>query len=115
LQFTAAAGSDISVFQGVFQGGNANYARTNSLNFNSTYAVTPKVLVSGNASISKRIIEGTGTIPTDTIENASLSVDWTPRSYVSFGARLQRMNRTSSDPGRDFVDLMTILSANVNF
>ena len=111
LQFTAAAGSGISVFQG----GNANYARTNSLNFNSTYAVTPKVLVSGNASISKRIIEGTGTNPTDTIENASLSVDWTPRTYVSLGARLQRMNRTSSDPGRDFVDLMTILSANVNF
>jgi exopolysaccharide biosynthesis operon protein EpsL len=111
LQFTAAVASAISMYQG----GNANYARTNSLNFNSTFAVTPKVLVSGSASLSKRMIEGTGTNPTDTIENASLSVDWTPRSYVSLGARLQRMSRTSSEPGRDFVDLMTILSANINF
>jgi hypothetical protein len=37
LQFTATAGSGIGVYQGV----GANYARTNSLNFNSTYAVTP--------------------------------------------------------------------------
>ncbi len=111
LQLTAAAASSI----GVYQGGNANYSRNNSLSFNPTYACTPKILVSGSASISKRIIEGTGYNPTDTTESQSLGVDWTPRRYVSLGARLQRMSRSSSVPGSDYVDLMTMLTANVNF
>ena len=111
LQLTAAAASSI----GVYQGGNANYSRNNSLSFNPTYACTPKILVSGSASISKRISEGTGYNPTDTTESQSLGVDWTPRRYVSLGARLQRMSRSSSVPGSDYVDLMTMLTANVNF
>jgi len=111
LQITAAAASSI----GVYQGGNANYSRNNSLSFNPTYACTPKILVSGSMSVSKRIIEGTGYNPTDTTESESLGVDWTPRRYVSLGARLQRMSRSSSVPGSDYVDVMTMLTANVNF
>jgi exopolysaccharide biosynthesis operon protein EpsL len=111
LQLTAVAASSI----GVFQGGNANYSRSNSLSFNPTYAFTPKILVSGSMSISKRIIEGTGNNPTDTTESESLGVDWTPRRYVSLGARVQRLSRDSSLPGLDYVDVMTMLTANVNF
>jgi exopolysaccharide biosynthesis operon protein EpsL len=110
LQLTAAAASSI----GAYQTTNANYARNNSLIFTPTYACTSKILVSGSASISEREVVG-GFNETDTIENASLGVDWTPRPYVSLGAKVQRMSRTSTSANRDFTDLMTILTANVNF
>ena len=109
LQLTATAASSISVYQSLL----ANYARNNSLSFTPTYACTNKILVSGSASISERVVEGLN--ETDTIENASLGVDWTPRRYVSLGAKVQRMSRTSTSANRDFTDLMTILTANVNF
>jgi hypothetical protein len=110
LQLTAVAASSILTYQAT----NANYARNNSLSFSSTYACTNKILVSGNASISEREVVG-GFNETDTIENASLGVDWKPRPYVSLGAKVQRMSRTSTSANRDFTDLMTILTANVNF
>jgi exopolysaccharide biosynthesis operon protein EpsL len=109
LQLTAAAASSISVYQSLL----ANYARNNSLSFTPTYACTNKILVSGSASISERVVEGIN--GTETIENASLGVDWMPRRYVSLGAKVQRMSRTSTSANRDFTDLMTILTANVNF
>jgi hypothetical protein len=109
LQLTAAAASSIGVYQSLL----ANYARNNSLSFTPTYACTNKILVSGSASISERVVEGIN--ETDTIENASLGVDWMPRRYVSLGAKVQRMSRTSTSANRDFTDLMTILTANVNF
>jgi len=110
LQLTAAAASSI----GSYQTTNANYARNNSLSFTPTYACTSKILVSGSASISEREVVG-GFNETDTIENASLGVDWMPRRYVSLGAKLQKMSRTSTTANKDFSDLMTILTANVNF
>jgi hypothetical protein len=71
-------------------------------------------LVSGSASISERVVEGIN--ETDTIENASLGVDWMPRRYVTIGAKIQKMSRTSTSIiNRDFSDLMTTLTANVNF
>jgi len=109
LQLTASAASIISVYQSLL----ANYARNNTLSFTPTYAFTNKILVTGSASISERVVEGIN--ETETIENASLGVDWTPRRYVSLGARVQRMSRTSTTANRDFTDLMTILTANVNF
>jgi hypothetical protein len=110
LQLTATAASSISVYQSLL----ANYARNNSLSFTPTYACTSKILVSGSASISEREVVG-GFNETDTIENASLGVDWMPRRYVSLGAKLQKMSRTSTTANKDFSDLMTILTANVNF
>jgi exopolysaccharide biosynthesis operon protein EpsL len=110
LKLTAVAASSLGVFQSLF----ANYSRTNSLSFTPTYACTPKILVSGSASISERVIEGS-LIQTDTIDNTSLGIDWTPRPYVSLGAKIQRSSRTSTSANRDFSDLMTILSAIVNF
>lgn len=110
LQLTATAASSI----GAYQTTNANYARNNSLSFNPTYACTNKILVTGSASISERVVEG-GLNETDTIENASLGVDWMPRRYVSFGAKVQKMSRTSSTANKDFSDFMTTLTANVNF
>jgi hypothetical protein len=109
LQLTAVAASSI----GTYQTANANYARNNSLSFTPTYACTNKILVSGSASISERVVEGIN--GTETIENASLGVDWMPRRYVSLGAKVQRMSRTSTSANRDFTDLMTILTANVYF
>lgn len=110
LQLTASAASSISVYQSLL----ANYARNNSLSFNPTYACTNKIMVTGSASISERVVEGLN--ETDTIENASLGVDWMPRRYVSFGAKVQKMSRTSTSIiNRDFSDLMTTLTANVNF
>jgi exopolysaccharide biosynthesis operon protein EpsL len=109
LQLRAGAASNISVFQSPL----ANYARNNTLSFTPTYSCTNKVLVSGIASISERVIEGLN--ETETIEIASLGVDWTPRRYVSLGAKVQRMSRTSTNANRDFTDLMTTLTANVNF
>ena len=70
-------------------------------------------MVTGSASISERVVEGLN--ETDTIENASLGVDWMPRRYVSFGAKVQKMSRTSSTANKDFSDFMTTLTANVNF
>lgn len=110
LQLTASAASSISVYQSLL----ANYARNNSLSFTPTYACTNKIMVTGSASISERVVEGLN--ETDTIENASLGVDWMPRRYVSFGAKIQKMSRTSTSIiNRDFSDLMTTLTANVNF
>ena len=110
LKLTAAAASGVGPYQSLL----ANYARTNSLSFTPTYACTPKILVSGSASISERVIEGS-VIQTETTDNASLGIDWTPRRYVSLGAKIQRSSRTSSLANRDFTDLMTMLTANVNF
>jgi hypothetical protein len=110
LKLTVAAASSVGVYQSLL----ANYARTNILSFTPTYACTPKILVSGSASITERTIEG-GLNQTETTDNASLGIDWTPRSYVSLGARVQRMSRASTSANRDFTDLMTILTANVNF
>jgi len=109
LQLMAAAATGLSVYQSLL----ANYARTNSLSFTPTYACTNKILVSGGASISERVVEGLN--ETETIENESLGVDWMPRRYVSLGAKVQRMSRISNAANRDFTDLMTILTANVNF
>ena len=109
LQLTAAAATSLSVYQSIL----ANYARSNSLSFTPTYACTNKILVSGGASISERVVEGLN--ETETIENESLGVDWMPRRYVSLGAKVQRMSRISNAANRDFTDLMTILTANVNF
>ena len=99
---------------GVYQTANANYARNNSLSFNSVYAGTNKILVRGIASISERVIEG-GSNETDTIESESLGLDWTPRRYVTIGAKLQRMSRSSSVVNRNFIDISSIFTANVNF
>jgi hypothetical protein len=110
LRLTAAADSSLNVYQSLL----ANYARINSLSFTPTYACTNKILVSGNASISERSVVG-GINETDTIENASLGLEWMPRRYVSFGAKVQKMSRTSNIANRDFTDFMTILTANVNF
>jgi hypothetical protein len=110
LQLTASAASNISVYQSLL----ANYARNNTLSFTPTYAYTNKILVSGSASISERVVEGIN--ETDTIENASLGVNWMPRRYVTIGAKIQKMSRTSTSIiNRDFSDLMTTLTANVNF
>lgn len=110
LQLKAVAASNIGVYQTL----NANYARNNSLSFTPTYACTNKILVTGNASISERKVVG-GFNETDTIDNVSLGVDWMPRLYVSFGAKVQKMSRTSTSADRDFSDLMTSFTANVNF
>ncbi len=109
LQLTASAASNFSLYQSLL----ANYARINNLSFTPTYACTNKILVTGSASISERVVEGLN--QTETIENASLGVNWTPRSYVSLGAKVQRSSRTSTSANRDFTDFMTILTANVNF
>ncbi|CEN56262.1 XrtB/PEP-CTERM-associated polysaccharide biosynthesis outer membrane protein EpsL [Candidatus Methylopumilus turicensis] len=109
LQLTASAASAIVVYQSL----NANYARNNSLSFTPTYACTNKIMVTGSASISERVVEGLN--ETDTIENASLGLDWTPRRYVSFGAKVQKMSRTSTTANKDFSDLITTLTANINF
>ena len=110
LKLTASAGSALSVYQAV----DANYARTNTLSFTPSYACTPKILVSANASISERLIEG-GLNQTETSENQSLGIDWTPRPYVSLGAKLQSTTRTSNAANRDFNGLLAILTANINF
>lgn len=111
LQLAAAAARSISVYQAL----DANYAKNNSLSFTPTYACTNKILVTGSASISERVVEG-GLNETDTIKNASLGVNWMPRRYVSFGAIVQKMSRTSTSlNNKDFSDLMTTLTANVNF
>ena len=110
LQLTAAAASSLSVYQSLL----ANYARINNLSFTPTYAFTNKILVSGSASISERVVEG-GVNETETIENASLGLEWMPKRYVSLGAKVQKMSRTSNIANRDFTDFMTILTANVNF
>jgi exopolysaccharide biosynthesis operon protein EpsL len=110
LQLTAAAASNIGVYQSTL----ANYARINSLSFTPTYAYTNKILVSGSASISERVVVG-GVDEVETTENASLGLEWMPRRYVSLGAKVQKMSRTSNIANRDFTDFMTILTANVNF
>ena len=110
IQLSVSADTGI----GVYQTANANYARNNILSFNSTYMFTNKIMVNGSASISERIIEG-GINQTDTIENESLGLNWTPRRYVTMGAKFQRTNRTTSLINRDFTDISSIFTANVNF
>jgi len=116
LQFVVSAYRQLASFQT----NDANYTRTDTLNFSPLYSITSKITARANANISERSFLGNGPIPStgrvDKEKSATFSIDWAPYRSVSLGANVQRSSRTSNVSNLlDYSDTSAGLSANLYF
>jgi exopolysaccharide biosynthesis operon protein EpsL len=107
--------SDLSSYQTV----DSSYTRNNILSVSPTYAVTEKIDINANASISRRSFLGGGVSPSggrvDDTQFLSVGVNWKPYRNVTLGANVQRSNRNSSLSSLDYTDTITGISGTLNF
>lgn len=115
LGLTLSAYSDLTSYWNI----DSSYTRNNTLSITPTYAISDKIKMQANASISERTFLGGGVIPTtnrvDTGKSASIGIDWTPLRSLTIGGDLVRSTRSSSAPGLDFEDTTAEINANLLF
>lgn len=115
LRVNVRLASDLSSYQT----NDSSYTRNNSLSVSPAYAVTDKINVNANASLSRRSFLGSGINPSgdraDNTQLLSVGVSWKPHRNVTLGANVQRTNRNSSVSALDYTDTITGISGTLNF
>ena len=115
LRVNVRLASDLSSYQT----NDSSYTRNNVLSVSPAYAVTDKININANASLSRRSFLGSGINPsgdrTDNTQLLSVGVNWKPHRNVTLGANVQRTNRNSSVSLLDYTDTITGISGTLNF
>jgi len=96
------------------------YARQYLLAIRPVWSVTPKVSVRGDLSYRDRSYNGFAPTPSatdreETSKTASISLNWAPRRYVTFGVMLKRETRDSNITNADFVSNSAMVNAALTF
>lgn len=96
------------------------YARQYLLAIRPVWSVTPKVSVRGDLTYRDRSYNGFAPVPSskdreETSKTASISLNWTPRRYVTFGVMLKRETRDSNITNDDFVSNSAMVNAALTF
>ena len=115
LNLIFSASSDLGSYQTL----DSSYTRNNALSITPVYAITDKINLRANASISERTFLGQGPNPSigrvDNSNSVGVGIDWTPYRYVILGANLQHSRRNSNVSGLDYSDNIVGVSADLNF
>lgn len=115
LRVNVRLASDLSSYQT----SDSSYTRNNTLSVTPAYAVTEKINMNANASISRRSFQGSGINPSgDRVDHTnvvSIGADWKPHRNVTLGASLKRTNRNSSVSNLDYTDTITGITGTLNF
>ena len=105
---------------GAFETGNFNFTQTDRSSVGPVWQISPKATVRAQLAYAARDFRGTPTgVATlsrrDITRDASLSLDWQPVSYLTFGAAVQNARRSSSLAGFDYTSNSINLSAQFSY
>ena len=103
-----------------FETGDFNFTQTDRFSVGPVWQISPKATVRAQLAYAARDFRGTPTgVATlsrrDITRDASLSLDWQPFSYLTFGAAVQNARRSSSLAGFDYTSNSVNLSAQFTY
>jgi exopolysaccharide biosynthesis operon protein EpsL len=96
--------------------GTASYSVTDNYGLAPVWLVTPKVSLSGRIERSQREFRGP-VVPTsapsreDRIDSAQIGLNWMPMRMLTISGMVQKSRRSSNQPGLDYSDTLTAISA----
>ena len=118
LSVTAAIAREL----GSYHTSISNYTETDRLTLTPVWAIGAKTMLRVNYSQAKRSYLGaptalaaTASQRTETLTDATLSLDWQPQPSLTLSAALQEARRNASVASLDYQSTTTSLSAKVNF
>ena len=105
---------------GAFETGNFNFTQTDRFSVGPVWQLSPKATMRAQLAYATRDFRGTPTAVAtlsrrDITRDASLSLDWQPFSYLTFGAAVQNARRSSSLAGFDYTSNSVNLSAQFTY
>lgn len=103
-----------------YQTNNSNFTRTDRLSVSPVWQISPKTAVRLRYEISLRdYLDSPTSAPSsqrsDTTHDATLSLEWHPYHNVDLSTSLQKVRRTSNQPGFDYDSNMATFLAKYSF
>lgn len=102
-----------------FQSNDSSYTRNNTLSISPSYALSERIKLTGNVSVSKREFLGDGVIDAsgrrDDIRTIGIGAQWSPLRYLNLGFNILRSNQSSNINTFDYDDTTASVSADVLF
>jgi exopolysaccharide biosynthesis operon protein EpsL len=103
-----------------YQTGNTNYTSTDRLTLSPVWQISPKTTLRLSYEMAFRHYQGTPTSAaasqrSDTVRDASLSLDWQPYQSLILSTTLQNSKRTSNQANLDYDSNMATFSAQYSY